>query len=166
MRARPQRLALPHEFGGRHHFRCMETAGKIEQCAAGDVDRRSARRLGKDHGFDHARVVAQRRQQNLVLALEIVEERPARDAGGCGDLVERGRVIALGQESVQAGCCDAVGGFSPLPLAQAFWFWRIVHEALLTRPFLKCDKKFGAHSSSVITPRHNGAINFCTECNY
>ncbi len=55
-----------------------------------------------------------RRQQDVLLGLEIIEESPARDAGGLRDGLERGAVITVLHEQFQTLSDDPLGRLPPL----------------------------------------------------
>jgi hypothetical protein len=62
------------------------------------------------------------REQKIVLALEVMEEGPARDAGAGRDLVERRRLIAVHDKQLHGDVGDALQRLAPVPLAQALCF--------------------------------------------
>jgi hypothetical protein len=75
-----------------------------------------------------------RGQQNVLLGLEIVEEGPARDAGGLRDRVERRGFVAVLHEQFQTLFDDPLGRLPPLAFPQALRpFRRAFHVNMLRR---------------------------------
>ncbi len=57
--------------------------------------------------------------QDLLFGLEIVEERPPRDARGRGDRFQRGGLVTVLDEQPQSGLGDPLKRLLPFPLAQS-----------------------------------------------
>src|SRR5690242_2917183 len=96
-----------------------------------DVPQQPLERIGelpvrglREHALRHLGEVLGRGDRELVLAVEVVEKASLGESGGIADLVDRGRLVALGADHMQ-------GGVEKLPLR----FVLDAHMGNVTSPY-------------------------------